>query len=114
MYRVPAASEVVECHRFPSASSSPARCRPSVSIAVTSVIFASSSLTLTSRGLSGSAFSPSAGPLNEIRSAASWGLSDSGSLSGPPQAVAPATRVTTSRVQLTTVWMRGVWFMNPR
>jgi hypothetical protein len=48
--------------------------------------------------------------LKEIWSDASYGLSVSG-LPPPLQAVPPAPRAITSSVQLTTVRVRGMWFM---
>ncbi len=78
---------------------------------MTSVMRPSSLLAVTSRGLSGSArFPASVGPLKEIRPAASYGLADRG-LPSEPQAVTPAPRAATSSVQLTTVRVRGVWFI---
>src|SRR5689334_19375661 len=80
-------------------------------MAVTSVMRPSSSSAVTSRGLSGSAFLPlPEGPLKEIWSAASYGAADSG-LPSLLQAVAPAVRASTIRVQERTVRVRGVWLM---
>ncbi len=77
-------------------------------MAVTSVMRPSSPEAVTWRGLSGSAFFPlPVGPLKEICPAASYGLADSGLPPPDPQAVTPAPREITSRVQLTTVRVRG-------
>ncbi len=74
----------------------------------------SSPLAVISRGLSGSTRFPSSeSPLRETRSAASYGLS-ARALPSELQAVRPAPSAVTSRVQLTTVRVRGVWFIRSR
>lgn len=80
-------------------------------MAVTSVM-RPSPLAVISRGFSGSALAPSAGALTASWSAASYALADSGWPSVSVQAEATTVTVTARRVQLRTVRMRGVSFMD--